>query len=396
MNNSQQRFFAVMNAGSSSLKFSLFAETADNRLERWTDGGIEGVGSRSPSFTAFDNNKNIIGQQKWNGETTAETLLRFLIDWIENYLKPNTLNAVGHRMLHGGTLYDDPVLITPHVLEKLRALTPLAPLHQPRILRVIESIAERYPSLHQVVCFDTSFHQTNTYLSRLYGLPQSLTNKGYIRYGFHGLSFEYVSQELFTLDVNDALGKTIIAHLGSGASLCALDGGKSVATTMGFSALDGLVMGSRCGQIDPGLILYLLQHENYTPEQLEKVLYQESGLLGVSGISSNMRDLLSSQQPNAQLAIDLFVYRVVREIGSLVAALGGLNTLVFTAGIGERSAAIRTRICQQLSWLGLKLDNDANRHGELKINSQNSAISVWIIPTYEELMIARHIAHLVP
>ncbi len=392
----KQRFFAVLNAGSSSLKYSLFAEMTDGRLERRTSGGIEGIGSATPSFTAYNSDQYCIDEYHWNSSAQLDILIRFLIDWIEKFLSPNHLSAVGHRMLHGGTLYNEPIIVTHEVLEKMRDLTPLAPLHQPRILQVIDAITERYPNLCQIVCFDTSFHKTTPHTARLYGLPQKLTDKGLIRYGFHGLSFEYVSMELQHIDRHAALGRTIIAHLGSGASMCAMVNGKSIATTMGFSALDGLVMGTRCGQLDPGIILYLLQHEQMDAKSLETLLYQNSGLLGVSGISNDMRDLMASNSPSAKEAIDLFVYRVVRETGSLAAACGGLDAFVFTAGIGERSPEIRQAICQQLGWLGIELDERANRLGELKISTDQSAVSVWILPTYEELMIARHGARLAP
>ena len=393
-NMSSQRFFAVINAGSSSLKYSLFAETEDGRLERRTDGGIEGIGSSKPYFIAYDDDKYKMDEHRWETNASLETLLEFLIEWIEKFLAPNRLSAVGHRMLHGGTLYDEPIIVTPSILDNLRTLIPLAPLHQPRILKVIDTLAERYPGLCQIVCFDTSFHKTNPYISRLYGLPQSLTDKGLLHYGFHGLSFEYVSMELKHIDMHAAMGRTIIAHLGSGASMCAMVGGKSVASTMVFSALDGLVMGTRCGQLDPGVILYLLQYENMDARELETLLYQQSGLLGVSGISNDVRDLMASDAPSAKTAIDLFVYRVVRETGSLAAACGGLDAFVFTAGIGERSPEIRAAICEQLDWLGLELDERANQLGELKISRDTSPVSIWILPTYEELMIARHGARL--
>ncbi len=390
----RQRFFAVLNAGSSSLKYSLFAEMPDGRLERQTSGGIEGIGSASPTFSAKDSDDYQLDDYRWNNPVQLDTLLAFLIEWIEKFLAPNHLSAVGHRMLHGGTKYDEPIIVTPGILEDMRTLIPLAPLHQPRILQVIDTIASRYPGLCQVVCFDTSFHKTTPHIARLYGLPKELTKKGLIRYGFHGLSFEYVSMELKHIDWHAAMGRTIIAHLGSGASMCAMVNGKSIATTMGFSALDGLVMGTRCGQLDPGAILYLLQHEHMDAKSLENLLYQDSGLLGVSGISNDVRDLMASTAPAAKEALDLFVYRVVRETGSLAAACSGLDAFVFTAGIGERSPEIRRAICDQLEWLGIEIDDRANRLGELKISSEHSRVSVWILPTYEELMIARHGARL--
>ncbi len=389
-----KRFFAVLNVGSSSLKFSLFAEAEDGRLEQQTSGKIEGIGHSLPNFIAYDSDLYRMDEYHWDYPAQLDTLLSFLIEWIEHFLAPNHLSAVGHRMLHGGTLYDEPVIVTPEVLAKMRALIPLAPLHQPRILQVIDAITKRCPELCQVVCFDTSFHKTNPPISRLYGLPRALTEKGLIHYGFHGLSFEYVSNELKHIDRHAAMGKTIIAHLGSGASMCGMVNGKSVVTTMGFSALDGLVMGTRCGQLDPGVILYLIQHERMKAKELETLLYQDSGLLGISGISNDVRDLMASSSSEAKKALDLFVYRVIRETGSLVAACGGLDAFVFTAGIGEHSPEIRKAICKQLDWLGIELDERANYLGELKISTESSRISVWILPTYEELMIARYSAQL--
>ncbi len=388
------RYFAVINAGSSSYKFSLFEEMPDGRLERHTFGEIEGVGSQDPYFIARDSNRKIVSQHSWGSNLSSNTLLEFLVDWIEVHLSPNKLHAVGHRMVHGGPDFLEPTLITPDVLTRLRRLIPLAPLHQPRVLNVIDTLTERYPDLCQVVCFDTSFHQTNPYISRLYGIPGHLTEKGVVRYGFHGLSFEYVINELSEIAPKEARGKTIIAHLGSGASMCGLVNRRSVASTMGFSTLDGLVMGTRTGALDPGVILYLLQHEKMTVDELETLLYKESGLLGVSGISPDMRDLLTTGNPAAKTALDLFVYRVAREAGSLAAACKGLDTFVFTAGIGERSPEIRHAICKQIEWMGIEIDEEANQAGRICISKPQSRVSVWIIPTFEELMIARHGARL--
>jgi len=384
------RYFAVINAGSSSYKFSLFEEMSDGRLERHTFGEIEGVGSHDPYFIARDSNRKIVSQHSWGTNLSSNTLLEFLVDWIDVHLSPNRLHAVGHRMVHGGPDFLEPTHITPEILARLRRLIPLAPLHQPRVLNVIDTLSTRYPDLCQIVCFDTSFHQTNPYISRLYGLPGHLTEKGIVRYGFHGLSFEYVINELREMAPEEALGKTIIAHLGSGASMCGLVNGKSVASTMGFSTLDGLVMGTRTGALDPGVILYLLQHEKMTVDELETLLYKESGLLGVSGISPDMRDLLTTGNPASKTALDLFVYRVAREAGSLAAACKGLDTFVFTAGIGERSPEIRQAICKQIEWMGVEIEEEANQAGRMCISKPESRVSVWIIPTFEELMIARH------
>ena len=388
------RYFAIINAGSSSYKFSVFEEMLDGRLERHTFGDIEGVGSADPYFIARDSYRRILNQHSWGARQSSEYLLEFLIDWIEIHLSPNRLHAVGHRMVHGGPDFLEPSLVTPEVLDRLRRLVPLAPLHQPRVLNVIDTLMKRDPDMLQVVCFDTSFHQTSPYISRLYGLPGHLTEKGLVRYGFHGLSYEYVINELRQIAPREAAGRTIIAHLGSGASMCALVNGRSVASTMGFSTLDGLVMSTRSGSLDPGVILYLLQQEKMTVDELETLLYKQSGLLGVSGISPDMRDLLTTGNPATRTALDLFVYRVAREAGSLAAACKGLDTFVFTAGIGERSPEIRLKIGKELEWLGVEIDEEANHHGRLLISRPESRVSVWIIPTFEELMIARHGARL--
>lgn len=388
--NSTNRYFAVINAGSSSFKFSLFAEMQDDRLERRAYGEIEGVGSTGPHFSARDGDKRKLDDHCWNENLPLEDLLAFLIEWIERYLHPHHLNAVGHRMVHGGGVYTDPLLVTPAIMEDLRKLVPLAPLHQPRVLAFIDALAKRYPGLCQVVCFDTSFHKTNPRISQLYGLPLEMADKGLYRFGFHGLSYEYIAQELQWIDERAAAGRTIVAHLGNGASMCALVEGKSVASTMGFSALDGLIMGTRCGTLDPGVLLYLMQYEGMGLKELENLLYQQSGLLGISGISSDVRDLLASDDPKAKTALDLFAYRVVRETGSLAAACGGLDAFVFTAGIGEHSPEIRAAVCEQLGWLGIRLDEQANKAGRIRISTSDSRVSVWILPTYEELMIARH------
>jgi acetate kinase len=276
------------------------------------------------------------------------------------------------------------------VLANLRALIPLAPLHQPHNLAPIEAVAALYPGLPQVACFDTAFHATNSRISRIYGLPHSLTEQGLWRYGFHGLSFEYIAAQLPKNEPRAIGGRTIVAHLGNGASLCAMSACKSIASTMGFSALDGLPMGTRCGAIDPGVILYLQKEKGMSAEDIETMLYQRSGLLGVSGISSDVRELLACSDLRAREAIDFFVYRCAREIGSLAAAANGLDVLVFTAGIGEHSPAIRSRICDQAAWLGIRLDAGRNLAGEARISSSDSAVSVWVIPTDEALMVARH------
>ncbi len=296
--------------------------------------------------------------------------------------------AAGHRVVHGGDRYAAPTLIDAGVLRKLRALCPLAPLHQPHNLAAIHAVAARRPDLPQVACFDTAFHQTQSELARLFALPKALSDAGIKRYGFHGLSYEYIAAKL--PDVLPGKNKVIVAHLGNGASLCAMEKGRSIATTMGFTALEGLVMGTRTGSIDPGVLLYLLEEKHMSAQELERLLYRESGLLGVSGLSNDMRTLLASGDPRAKLAVDLFVYRAAREIGSLAAALEGLDALVFTAGIGERAARIREAICAACAWLGVQLEPRANAvHGPI-ISAPGSRVVAAVIPTNEEIMIARH------
>jgi acetate kinase len=276
------------------------------------------------------------------------------------------------------------------VLSALERFIPLAPLHQPHNLAPIRLLLERVPELPQVACFDTSFHRTNSEISQMFALPAELHEQGVRRYGFHGLSYEYVASVLPQFDQKAAAGKTVVLHLGNGASMCAVQAGKSVASTMGFTAVEGLPMGTRCGSIDPGVLLYLMDERGMGPREVEKLIYTQSGLLGVSGISSDMRALLASSEPRAMRAIDLYVYRIRRELGSLLAALGGLDAIVFTAGIGENAAPIRERVCQDAAWIGVELDPPANAAGGPRISATGSRVSAWVVPTNEELMIARH------
>jgi acetate kinase len=292
--------------------------------------------------------------------------------------------------VHGGQHFSEPVLVDTKVLTKLEALVPLAPLHQPQCLAVIRAVQDAMPTLPQIACFDTAFHRTQPAVAQAFALPRRLTDEGVRRYGFHGLSYEYIASALPTLGPGLADARVIVAHLGSGASMCALRGGRSVATTMSFTPLDGLVMGTRCGNLDPGVLLYLMDRHGLDARALEKLLYHESGLLGVSGISSDMRTLLASDDPSAKEAIELFVYRIGRELGSLAAALGGLDAIVFTGGIGERSAVVRAQICSQAVWLGLEVDAAGNeRHGPC-LSTPASKVTAWVLPTNENLMIARH------
>jgi acetate kinase len=293
-------------------------------------------------------------------------------------------------VVHGGLLYSHPVRVDAQVLEDLAQFIPLAPLHQPHNLTPIRLLQERQPTLPQVACFDTAFHRAQPELAQMFALPRDLHDAGVRRYGFHGLSYEYIASRLPQLDPKAAQGRTVVLHLGNGASMCALAGGRSVASTMGFTAVDGLPMGTRCGAIDPGVILYLMDQRGMDARAIEKLIYNQSGLLGVSGVSSDMRTLLASTEPRAALAVDLYVYRIGRELGSLAAALGGLDALVFTGGIGENSAEIRARVCRAAAWLGVALDESANQAGGPRIGTAGSATAAWVLPTNEELMIARH------
>ncbi|HKE59921.1 MAG TPA: acetate/propionate family kinase, partial [Pyrinomonadaceae bacterium] len=317
-----------------------------------------------------------------------------LAGWLRSRYSGARVLGVGHRVVHGGPRFAAPSVVTRQVMQELSELVPLAPLHQPYNLAAIEAVFNRLPDVPQVACFDTSFHRGQAATAELVPLPRELCKSGVQRYGFHGLSYEYIASVLPQIAPDIAGGKVIVAHLGSGASLCALKDGKSVDSTLGFTALDGLCMGTRPGSIDPGVVLYLFQNLGLSAKEVEATLYKKSGLLGISGISNDMRDLLGNNDPAARLAVDYFVYRVAKEIGALTAVLGGLDGLVFTAGIGENSPEIRQRICDASAWLGLELDHSANTSRAPQISRPESKVSVWVIPTNEELMIARHTARL--
>lgn len=385
----------VVNAGSSSLKFSLFRVDAADDLQLAVRGQIDGIGSR-PRLTAKDGAGSKLVERDFAITEAREVkdAIALASAWLRAQFEGEPLLAVGHRVVHGGAEYSRPVLVDAAVFATLEHLIPLAPLHQPHNLAGIRAVRETQPQLPQVACFDTAFHRTHPQLADLYALPWEYYEAGVRRYGFHGLSYEYVAATLphvaAGIDNGIANGRVIVAHLGSGASLCALRGGKSVDSTMGFSPLDGLPMGTRPGAIDPGVLLYLIGQHGMSPAALEKLLYKESGLLGLSGVSNDMRMLLESRAPRAQLAVDYFVHRVAREIGALVAVLGGLDALVFTAGIGENSAEIRARIVNACDWLGMTLAADANQRGGPRITAAGCAVSAWVVPTNEELMIAKH------
>lgn len=380
----------VLNAGSSSLKFSVLVAAGD--LTPVLRGQLEGLPTE-PRFVARDIAGRIVGQRSWPAGTKLEPeeAIAFLFDWgRQEALAEHAIVAVGHRVVHGGVKFTRPIRVDADVLRELETLIPLAPLHQPHNLAVIHAIARRAPHVPQVACFDTAFHRTQPAVADAFALPRRYAEMGIRRYGFHGLSYEYIASVLPGIDANAANGRTVVAHLGNGASMCALKSCRAVATTMGFTALDGLVMGTRSGALDPGVLLFLMNQCGMNASDLENLLYHQSGLLGVSEISSDMRTLLASNDSRAGEAIDLFVYRIGRELGSLAAALGGLDAIVFTGGIGERAVAIRSRVCRDAAWLGLELDEAANQAGGQRINSPKSHIAAWVIPTDEELMIARH------
>ncbi|PYX28417.1 MAG: acetate kinase [Acidobacteria bacterium] len=380
----------VLNAGSSSLKFCVYRRPVAERWRLESRGQIEGIGT-SPQLSAKDAQGEILAENRledWvsDGRAALDALASFLRS---KYGGARVL-GVGHRVVHGGARYAEPVVVTREVLEELYELVPLAPLHQPHNLAAIDAIFDRMPDVPQVACFDTSFHYCQLPVAKIIPLPSDIRKSGLQRYGFHGLSYEYIASVLPDVAPEIAKGRVIIAHLGSGASLCALKNAKSVDSTLGFTALDGLCMGTRPGALDPGVVLYLFQSLGLSAKEVETILYKKSGLLGISGISNDMRDLLTRSEPKARLAVDYFVYRAAKEIGAMAAVLGGIDGLVFTAGIGENSPDIRRRICQASSWLGVELDEVANTKKGPRISTLKSKVSTWVIPTNEELMIARH------
>ena len=387
-------YAVVINAGSSSLKFCVFRRPDGQPWLIETRGQIEGIGT-APRFTAKDGDgKGVLDRQLDTSVNDGRKALGAVADWLGERYGGSPVRGVGHRIVHGGAKYTGPTIVTPEVLADLRTLIPLAPLHQPYNLQAIDAVAERLPSVPQVACFDTSFHRGQPAVAELVPLPKDIRDSGVQRYGFHGLSYEYIASVLPSVAPEIAHGRVIVAHLGSGASMCAMKNGKSLDSTLGFTALDGLCMGTRPGTLDPGVLLHLFQTMGRTPKDVEAMLYKKSGLLGISGISNDMRDLLGSSEPSARLAVDYFVYRAAKEIGALAAVLGGVDGLVFTAGIGENSPEIRKRICDASAWLGIELDADANGRKGPRISTPASKVSAWMIPTNEELMIARHTGRL--
>ena len=379
----------VINAGSSSIKFSVFTSAAEGSLSAGAHGQVEGIGTSPRIEVADGQGRKLfdapVAEQGHDGAIAA--IHRWSLAHIGSEA---AFDGIGHRIVHGGLTYSQPVLIDRQVMADLEALVPLAPLHQPHGLAAIRAVSAIAPKVPQVACFDTAFHRDQPPLAQEFALPREITAKGVRRYGFHGLSYEYIVSALPRVAPDRARGKLVVAHLGNGASMCAIDRGRSIASTMGFTAVDGLPMGTRTGALDPGVILYLLQQERMDAAAVQHLIYERSGLLGVSGLSSDMRTLLASDLPAAKEAVDLFVYRIGRELGSLVAALGGLDALVFTAGIGEHAAPIRQRVCQDARWIGITLDEEANAAGGPRISRPGSTVSAWVIPTDENLMVARH------
>lgn len=379
----------ILNAGSSSLKFAVYRPEA-GAPSPILRGKIAGIGS-APAFSARDGTGRGLPLDECmpiSLDTGHDELIPSLMDWLKSYQDGIHIRAAGHRVVHGGRDNWGPALITKELVADLENLVPLAPLHQPHNLAAIRSVAAFAPGVPQVACFDTSFHRTQDRLAQLFALPRRLTEAGIIRYGFHGLSYEYIASVLPRHLDERAEGRVIIAHLGNGASMCAMKARRSVATSMGFTALDGLMMGRRCGAIDPGVLLHLIDGMGMRTQEVEHLLYEESGLFGVSGISNDMAVLQASTAPEAQEAIALFCYRAATELAALAAAIGGLDAVVFTAGIGENSALVRRLICDRLGWMGIALDAEANEGSATRINSIDSKIDVLVVPTDEEVIIA--------
>ena len=385
----------TINAGSSSVKFALFAHAQTIPEAPQISGQIDGLNAH-PHLKAKDATGTVIDDcdLPFTGTGQHRAAMSFFVDWLRAHDAGSQIVGVGHRVVHGSDKFSRPMRLSDATLETLRSFIPLAPLHQPHNIAGIQALTSALPGVPQIACFDTAFHRTQPEVAQQFALPRAITAEGVKRYGFHGLSYEYIADVLPQHLGAKADGRIVVAHLGNGASMCAMHARRSVATTMGFTALDGLMMGTRAGNLDPGVLLYLMDYRGLDSKRLEKLLYKESGLLGVSGISQDMRELLASSQPEAAEAVDLFCYRIIREIGSLAAALGGLDALVFTGGIGEHSAEVRTRVCTALKWLGVEFDPAANDRHERLISTPDASTAVCVIPTNEEWMIARHTAAL--
>ena len=383
------RALVSLNAGSSSIKFGLYRLDDAGHPHHAAGGKIEGIGT-APHLAARADDGSLAVDRRWadGAAMTHEDLLGELIAWAQGHLGDNRIVGVGHRVVHGGTDFASPVRIQGTVMDRLGALSELAPLHQPHNLAAIRAIMKLMPDVPQVACFDTAFHRGRADETTRFALPRAYHDRGLVRYGFHGLSYAFIARELARTAPELAAGRLVVGHLGNGASLCAMRGGKSVDTTMGFTALDGLVMGTRCGTLDAGLVLHLIMHEGMSAEAVETLLYQQSGLLGVSGLSSDMRALHASDGEAARQAVTLFVARAAREIAALCTSMGGIDALVFTAGIGENDPVIRSLICERLGFLGLTLDPAANAANARTISAGDSRIAIMVVPTDEERMIA--------
>jgi acetate kinase len=381
----------VLNAGSSSIKFQLFAVVERDGLERRMRGQVEGIGTR-PRMVAKGTKGETLVDETWPAREVSQVpiALEKLIAFLRERIGGKLPNAIGHRVVHGGPDYSEPTLVSDAIIARLERFAPLAPLHQPNNLGPIRAIFERQPHLPQVACFDTAFHRGHPEVADRYAIPEALHVEGVRRYGFHGLSYEYIARRLSEVAPEIAKGRVVVAHLGSGASMCALVDGKSLECTMGFTALDGLPMGTRPGQLDAGVVLYLMSEKAMTAKAIERFLYNDCGLKGLSGISNDVRELLASSDPRAKLALDCFVYRIALFTGMLAAAMGGIDGFVFTAGIGENAPAIREAVARRVAWLGIELDAAANAEGGPLISVKGSRIPCWVIGTDEELMIASH------
>jgi acetate kinase len=379
----------VLNAGSSSIKFCTFRREGAG-LERELRGQVAGLGT-VPVLMAKRGAEVLASRELAATPMAHAEALGILLEFLRTELHGERIAGVGHRVVHGGLEFMAPTRVDREILERLERYVPLAPLHQPHNLAAVRLMLERLPGVPEIACFDTAFHRTIPEVAQLFALPPRFAAAGVRRYGFHGLSYEYIASVLPSIDARAATGRTVILHLGNGASMCALAAGRSIATTMGFTAVEGLPMGTRSGSLDPGALLFMFDELGMGVRDVERLLYEQSGLLGMSGISGDMRDLIASDQPAAQLAVDVFVYRARRELGSLAAALGGLDAIVFTAGIGENQAEVRRRICEDAGWLGVEIDDAANARGERCISAAGSRASAWVVPTDEELMIARHV-----
>lgn len=381
----------VLNAGSSSIKFTVFNYAA-GKLEVRHTGQIEGIGTQ-PRFKVKAGDGAVVHASEWENPPLSRGhahALEQLAAWLDPQLHEDGLIGVGHRVVHGGAKYSAPTVIDDAVLRDLEGFVPLAPLHQPANLAGIGATLDFLPGVPNVACFDTAFHRTHPKVADIYGLPGEYYDEGVRRYGFHGLSYEYIARALKTTAPELAEGRVVVAHLGNGSSMCAIRGGHSVDSTMGFTAVDGLPMGTRSGQLDPGVLLYLMQEKGMGAKQIEELLYKRSGLLGISGLSNDMRNLEASDDPRAAEAIDYFVHRIVRETGALAASMGGIDGIVFTAGIGENARGIRERVCRSLAWLGLSFDSAANQRNGPRISAPDSPLAAYVIPTDEERMIAMH------